>query len=292
LQPRQRKENDVIPEVVKPSEVGVCSSAFLFSSSSSFFFFFIPSSSSKHPSFIQGANMSETAANETTRKVTEMHERVVALEDREEGLLHFVCHPTDFSLSVLNLFHLSFLIKQGLVSTRRTEAGFLIRMYRLSPSPSPFSKTAFFSLCSLSSGRAVVPTEADHSAGKANAKQFVFRLDYNVWVTFSSPHFFPFPTTSSHVLLSFSGTSQANQTQESNEGIFPRTLGNEDWKEKKRRRKNNHCLQNDNEDKYCPIVKVDVFGDEFQIIYSSFFSKPKVANIQKEDGSCTIPTEG
>eukprot|EP01102_Stenamoeba_stenopodia_P012944 TRINITY_DN4132_c0_g3_i1.p1 TRINITY_DN4132_c0_g3~~TRINITY_DN4132_c0_g3_i1.p1 ORF type:complete len:333 (-),score=118.49 TRINITY_DN4132_c0_g3_i1:104-1102(-) len=119
---RQRRQQDEIGEKVRPAE---------------------------------DPKVEENAANETTRKVNEMSKRIVKMGAEEKDMMDFIS-GNDFTESVLNLFHLSFLIKQGHVGTRVKDGRFTIH-------------------------KAEPPKDTDYSSGVITTKQFVFRLDFDAW---------------------------------------------------------------------------------------------------------------
>jgi len=96
----------------------------------------------------------QSAEGETSKRVEKLNAKLQ--EAGTKNFFEFVTHPTSFSRTVENLFHVSFLLKEG-----RAELTLAEKMPVLKPRQPP--------------------DEGDYSSGKAVKRQCIVRFDHEAW---------------------------------------------------------------------------------------------------------------
>eukprot|EP01103_Thecamoeba_quadrilineata_P016955 TRINITY_DN5843_c0_g1_i1.p1 TRINITY_DN5843_c0_g1~~TRINITY_DN5843_c0_g1_i1.p1 ORF type:complete len:369 (+),score=87.98 TRINITY_DN5843_c0_g1_i1:68-1174(+) len=102
----------------------------------------------------------QQSAPETAVRVSSFYNKLI--ESGPRSFASTICDPNSFGKTVENLFHLSFLIKDGQALTRQDENGDI------------FVETAY------------PPDENDYQTGGAEKKQCVVKIDYKMWLAMKS----------------------------------------------------------------------------------------------------------
>ncbi len=107
---------------------------------------------------------------ETGKRVTSLRKYLAKTETEKMDFFKFILDPESFSQTVENLFHFSFLIKDGQAALTLNEDGLPVACTY---------KNIRFSF--FFSAPAQPPHEEDYTSRKAERKQCVVKFDYDMW---------------------------------------------------------------------------------------------------------------